>query len=97
MKKNLILFVLLVSIADTVFSQDSEWISLFNGKDLKGWKQLNGEAKYEVKDGMIVGTTVLNTPNSFLCTEKNYSDFIFEVDLLVADDVGNKIWRVSAK
>ena len=77
MKKNLILFVLLVSIAGTVFSQDSEWISLFNGKDLKGWKQLNGEAKYEVKDGMIVGTTVLNTPNSFLCTEKNYSDFIF--------------------
>ncbi len=91
MKKNLILFVLLVSIADTVFSQDSEWISLFNGKDLKGWKQLNGEAKYEVKDGMIVGTTVLNTPNSFLCTEKNYSDFIFEVDLLVADDMNSGI------
>ena len=28
--------------------QKSEWTSLFNGKDLSGFKQLNGKAKYTV-------------------------------------------------
>ena len=59
------------------------WISLFNGKDLGGWKQLNGKAKYEVKDGVIVGTTVPDQPNSFLATEKNYDDFILELEFRV--------------
>ena len=39
------------------------WTLLFNGKDLTGWKQLNGKAKYEVIHGEIVGTTVLGEPN----------------------------------
>ena len=34
-------------------STKGNWISLFNGKDLTGWKQLNGHAKYTVKDGII--------------------------------------------
>ena len=59
------------------------WTDLFNGKNLKGWEQLNGKAKYEVKDGMIVGSTVLNTPNSFLATKADYSDFILEFDVWV--------------
>ncbi len=67
------------------------WESLFNGKDLAGWKQLNGKAKYEVINGEIVGTTVANTPNSFLTTEQNYSDFVLEVDLLVDDHMNSGI------
>ncbi|MCA1758355.1 MAG: DUF1080 domain-containing protein [Bacteroidales bacterium] len=74
-----------------LMAQNDGWVSLFNGKDLTGWKQLNGEAKYAVENGVIVGTTVLNTPNSFICTEKNYSDFIFEVDLLVEPDMNSGI------
>jgi hypothetical protein len=59
------------------------WKDLFDGKSLYGWQQLNGEAKYEIVDGTIVGTTVLNTPNSFLCTKAYYSDFILEVEYKV--------------
>ena len=65
---------------------DDGWTELFNGKDLTGWKQLNGEAKFEAVDGMIVGTTVANTPNSFLCTEKNYSDFVLELEMFLEED-----------
>lgn len=54
--------------------------SLFNGKDLSGWKLLNGKAKYEVKNGEIIGTTVANEPNSFLVTEQNYGDFILALE-----------------
>lgn len=68
-----------------------EWTSLFNGKDLTGWHQLNGKANYEVKNDEIVGTTVSNTPNSFLATDKNYGDFILELDLFVNDDMNSGI------
>ncbi len=54
--------------------------SLFNGKNLEGWHQLGGNAKYEAKDGMIVGTAVPNSPNSFLATDKDYGDFILDLE-----------------
>lgn len=57
-----------------------EWKKLFNGKDLDGWKQLGGKARYEVVKGEIVGVTVADEPNSFLCTSTDYGDFILELD-----------------
>lgn len=60
-----------------------DWVSLFDGKTLDGWEQLNGKAKYEVKDGTIVGTSVPNSPNSFLCTKKHYGDFELEFEVKV--------------
>ena len=68
-----------------------KWEKLFNGKDLKGFKQLNGKAKYIVEKGEIVGRTVLNEPNSFLATEKECGDFILELDLKVADSMNSGI------
>ena len=62
--------------------QAGDWVELFNGKDLTGWVQKNGTAKYVVEDGgVICGTTVEGSPNSFLCTKKRYGDFelTFEV------------------
>ena len=67
------------------------WVSLFNGKDLSGWKQLNGKAKYEAKNNEIVGTTVSNEPNSFLATEKEYGDFILELELFVDTSMNSGI------
>lgn len=56
-----------------------QWKNLIN-KDLGNWVQLNGTAPYEVRDGVITGKTVLNSPNSFLCTKEKYGDFILEFD-----------------
>ena len=67
----------------TALAADDGWTELFNGKDLTGWVQRGGKAKYAVEDGTIVGTSVLNTGNSFLCTAKNYGDFILEYDFKV--------------
>jgi hypothetical protein len=72
-------------------AKEAGWQSLFNGKDLTGWTQLNGKAKYEVKDGVIVGTSTVNTPNSFLTTEKNYGDFILEMDVKVDNELNSGI------
>jgi hypothetical protein len=58
------------------------WNQLFNGKDLSGFRQLNGEAPFRVEDGCIVGTSVMGQPNSFLATEQEYGDFILEFETL---------------
>lgn len=68
-----------------------KWTKLFNGKDLTGWKQVNGKAKYEVQDGMIVGTCVKDSPNSFLATDKEYGDFILEVQVKIDADINSGI------
>ena len=59
---------------------------IFDGKTLAGWKTLGGGADYKVVDGTIVGSSRPGIPNSFLVTEKDYRDFIFEFD--VRQDVG---------
>ncbi len=91
MKKTALLLAFFLGFAQSSFSQKENWTSLFDGKTLNGWKQLNGKAKYSVENGEIVGTTVSNTTNSFLCTEKDYGDFIFEVELKVDDAMNSGI------
>lgn len=58
------------------------WQKLFNGKDLTGFKQLNGQAPYRAEDGCLIGTSVKGQPNSFMATELEYGDFILEFDVL---------------
>jgi hypothetical protein len=79
MKRIFLTLILTFWLGGIILAQDN-WTPLFNGKNLKGWKQLNGKAKYEVRDSAIVGTTVYDTPNSFLVTEKIYGNFIFEFE-----------------
>src|SRR5690606_21044356 len=75
----------------TAFGQKGSWQQLFNGRDLSGWKQLNGKAEYKVENGEIVGITVANQPNSFLATEKDYGDFILELELKVDPEMNSGI------
>jgi hypothetical protein len=64
-------------------SKTKKWQNLFNGKDLAGWKQFNGKAGYKAINGEIIGTTVAGEPNSFLATEKEYSNFILEFEVML--------------
>jgi hypothetical protein len=75
--------VAVLAVACLASAKEAGWVSLFNGKDLEGWEQVNGLAKYEVKDGTIMGSSVPNSPNSFLCTKKHYGDFELEFDVKV--------------
>lgn len=72
------------------FAQKNKgWTNLCNGKDLTGWKTLGGKAPFTIKDNIIIGTTVANTGNTFLVTEKEYGDFVLELDVFVEDEEGN--------
>jgi hypothetical protein len=72
------LFIVLLSSCET-----EPWMPLFNPDNLDNFTQLGGDAIYELKDGVITGTTVANTPNSFLVTKKQYDDFILKYSVLV--------------
>jgi hypothetical protein len=58
-----------------------EWVELFNGKNLRGWKKLDGTAEFRVEDGEIVGVSQTGTPNTFLATRETYNDFILEYEM----------------
>ncbi len=87
MKRLLVVSLLLLS--NCAFSQ--QWVSLFNGKNINGWKQLGGQAIYKVEDGCIVGYTVKGTPNSFLVTEKEYGDFVLEFDVYLEEEMNSGV------
>ncbi len=59
------------------------WTVFFNNDTKDGWEQLNGKADYEIKDGVVIGTTKAGEPNSFLATARDYSDFILEYEVKV--------------
>ncbi|MFM7399867.1 MAG: DUF1080 domain-containing protein [Bacteroidota bacterium] len=89
--KYLYALLVVLCLSEPLLAGKPRWISLFDGKSLKGWNQKNGKAVYSVENGCIVGTTVANTPNSFLCTNEEYGDFILELELLVDDRMNSGI------
>jgi len=67
------------------------WHPLFNGVNLDGWYVCNGTAPFTAENGAIVGRTVLDSPNSFLCTKETFGDFILEFEVKVESDMNSGI------
>src|SRR5438132_10857041 len=65
---------------------DQGWIQLFNGKDLTGWKtHPDDKAKWQVKDGAIVGSG----PAGHLFSERgDYENFRLRFEVKI-NDKGN--------
>lgn len=82
MRKSCLLLLGLI-LAFGLQAQNDGWTKMFNGKDLDGWKKLNGDAEYHVEDGVIVGVSKDNTPNTFLTDGNTYGDFILEFEVWV--------------
>ncbi|MCA9442106.1 MAG: DUF1080 domain-containing protein [Candidatus Omnitrophica bacterium] len=93
MKNTSMLTALAVFAAGISFCVAAEegWVSLFDGKNLDGWTQKNGTATYRVEDGTIVGKTTPGSPNSFLCTDKEYGDFELMFEVKVADELNSGV------
>jgi hypothetical protein len=67
-------------------NSDAKWTSLFNGKDLTGWKN-----PYEWGEAKVVGDEIHLTGDKkfFLVTDKNYSDFVFEGEINLPEGQAN--------
>ncbi len=86
-----ILTILLVFGCSPTKKHNAPWVNLFDGKTLNGWTQKGGKANYTVRNKAILGTTVKNTPNSFLTSNKMYGDFILELEYKVDSSMNSGI------
>jgi hypothetical protein len=84
MQSRFLVSFLLFLLTFSLQAQDGNWKNLFNGKDLNGWKAVAGKATFTVQDGIIEGSAVFGTGNTFLITEELYGDFILELDLKIS-------------
>ena len=71
------LFLTLALVASPAFAQDGEWINMFNGRDLSGWK-VSENGKIKAEGGQIV----INGPRSHcFYMEREFKDFVFETEI----------------
>ena len=79
--------------------EDDGWEELFNGRDLSGWRVVGGEAKFSVEDGCIVGTGVPSNIgiNTFVATEREFSDFDLKVEFPLDIKLLTKVLHNIAK
>ncbi len=68
-----------------------ESIKLFNGKDLTGW-QAEGDARWVVEDGLLIGTQGENNAPGDLFTEAAYDDFVLTVTWRVEWPCNSGVW-----
>lgn len=77
----LVTALLLLSTATFAQKDNAPWKSLFNGKNLDGWKMVGDKGDAFVENGEIVIRRKVNTKeHTFVTSKRNYSDFILEVD-----------------
>jgi hypothetical protein len=63
-------------------TKEKGMVSIFDGKSLAGWEVRSGSATYRVEDNSIIGTTTEGSQNTFLCTVKEFGDFILEFEVM---------------
>lgn len=84
-----LLGILILALALPALALEDGFTPLFNGKDLTGWKKVNGSGEFKAEDGCIIGTGENVKANTFLRTEKTYTDFDFRFEMKFDDLSGN--------
>lgn len=84
-------FLACTSSASVMQQNETGWWEMFGESGMDNFQQLNGKATYELVDGVLIGTSVPDEPNSFLATKDNYSDFILDVDIKVEGQLNSGI------
>lgn len=62
-------------------NNDKDWVSLFNGKDLSGWK-IHGTELWYVKSGKLICESGPDKKYGYLATEKKFKDFELKLEFL---------------
>ena len=86
--KKTIAALLLASVAGciSINAKETGWTNLFDSKTLKGWNNPYEWGEATVVDGEI---HLVASKKFFLCTEKTYSDFIFEAEVKMPEGKSN--------
>ena len=69
----------------------ADWTPLMPPPDFAGWTKLGGSADFRVVGDEVVGTTALNTPNTFLATDRTFDDFILEFEVRIDSSINSGV------
>jgi Domain of Unknown Function (DUF1080) len=84
----------LAQAGDKKTDAEAKWVDLFNGKDLTGWKvHPDDKAKWEVKDGAIVGS---GRAGHLFSERGDYENFRYRMEAKI-NDKGNSGQYFRAK
>lgn len=90
MKKNslnvlcsILMVSLMVSCGQDNKDKDIPWKDITPNENLEGWEAKGGDAKFRVENAVLIGSTVHDSPNTFLTSKETYADFILELDFKV--------------
>src|SRR5437016_11265092 len=63
--------------------KDKDWVPLFNGKDLKGWKVYpEGTGEWKVEDGILIGS---GKASHLFSDRGDYQNFRYRVEAMIND------------
>lgn len=68
-----------------------EWTTLFDADRPDAYPKHGGAATYRMEDGAVVGTTVPDSENTFLCTNETFGDFELEFETMVHDSLNSGV------
>ncbi|MDR2913096.1 MAG: DUF1080 domain-containing protein [Alistipes sp.] len=85
------IFLTLLAVSMAAGAMAQQWTPLYNGKNLNGWKKLNGNTEFRIDGDAITGISKLGEPNVFLATEKRYGDFILEFEFKADDGLNSGV------
>ena len=92
MKNLIFLFLFSILLPTTSCKSQDGWTNLFNGENLEGWVVKGAaEGNFFVEDGILVAETKMGLPNTFLATEKSFTNFELEVEFLVPDGINTGV------
>lgn len=96
-KTQILLLSLTLGLASSMpgTAAEDDTTSIFNGKDLTGWK-VHGTEKWYVEDGELVCESGPDAEYGYLATEKQYKDFELTVDFKQSADGNSGIFFRSS-
>lgn len=91
------LLALLVMLSGNLYAQNGDWISLFDGKSLNGWKVGDNASTFSVDSGMIKVNG--NTAHLFYdgpVKDHNFKNFEFKADVMTKPHSNSGIYFHTA-
>jgi hypothetical protein len=78
-------------IAPKAVSQESGWITLFDGKSMDGWSPV-GESNWHIEDGVLIADKLGSKELAYLVNSNSYKNFIVRVEFWSSDDANSGIY-----
>lgn len=83
--KQILAFILLLVVGQSMQAQDPKLKKIFNGKNLKGWVEPANNVWWTANDGILFVKSTAEKKGSILWSENKYENFIVQADFLMGD------------